>query len=52
MAGTIRRNGDNSAQAIRRATIRAARLQRAQERQEERYFDERAMSAHTAAHSR
>lgn len=51
MAGTIRRNDDNSAQAIRRATITSARRLKARGRQEETYLDSRAILARTSAQS-
>lgn len=48
MAGTIRRNDDNSQRAIRRAQVTTARRKRAQERAEERYLDSRAIVARIA----
>jgi len=48
MGATIRRNDENSRQAERRAIIGQARRRRQAERNEERFYDDRALSARAA----
>lgn len=43
MAGTIRRNGDNSAREIARARVQSERRRAAMGRREERQLDDRAL---------
>lgn len=52
MGATIRRNGDNSSNAIRRAEIGAARRQKADNRRIERFYDDSALKARNSRYSR
>jgi hypothetical protein len=47
MAGTIRRNGDNSERELARARVQADRRRAAMGRREERQLDDRALRVRT-----